>query len=172
MVAITGKSFLLIAAAIIGAAPFTSAQRLYDDGSLSLRDFDDYYSGLSARSFERLSIREYIDEQIDLALREYDDVFDELTARHTEQKIREEVQKWEREVARTRPLLKPAVDKEKAARKNKAKDPKAHQKAKNELDTIRGSLEGYEENLSYWKGQRPSPAPGSAPGSPGKGKKK
>ncbi|KAH6901929.1 hypothetical protein BKA70DRAFT_1307784 [Coprinopsis sp. MPI-PUGE-AT-0042] len=80
MVAISGKNLLLVATAIVGATSFTYAQRLYNDGSLSLRDFEDY-SELSSRSFEPLSIREYINDQIDLALRDYDDILDELIAR-------------------------------------------------------------------------------------------
>jgi hypothetical protein len=57
MVAITMKNLLLVAA-MLGAAPaITSAQRFYEDGSLAARG--------------RYSVREYIDEQIDLALREY-----------------------------------------------------------------------------------------------------
>jgi hypothetical protein len=63
MVAITMKNLLLVAAAMLGTAPaITSAQRYYEDGSLAARG--------------RQSVRDYIDEQIDLALREYLD-FDE-----------------------------------------------------------------------------------------------
>jgi hypothetical protein len=162
------KGFLLaVAAGIIGVAPITSAQRLYDDGSLSLRDFDVYASDLSARSVdsEILSIREYIDEQIELALREYDDIFDDLAARHTKEEIAAQVARWTNEVNRSKPVVRAANDKFKAASKNKAKDPKAYQKAKNELDTARGALEGYEENLHFWSRLTPSPSP-----PPGKGK--
>jgi hypothetical protein len=61
MVALNGKTFLLLAAAIFSAAPIASAQDL---------------SGIDS-----LAIREYIDEQIDIALREYDDIFDEVVSR-------------------------------------------------------------------------------------------
>jgi hypothetical protein len=60
MVAIM-KNLLLVAAAMLGAAPaITSAQRHHDGRSLTARG--------------RHSVREYIDEQIDLALREYLDL--------------------------------------------------------------------------------------------------
>ncbi|KAH6901933.1 hypothetical protein BKA70DRAFT_1405274, partial [Coprinopsis sp. MPI-PUGE-AT-0042] len=172
MIAMKSKSFLLVAATILGAAPFAFSQRVYEDGSLSLRDFDGYYSELSARSFEPLSIREYIDEQIDLALREYDDIFDELTARHTEKTIKAEIKKFEGKIAEGKALLKDAKKRFKAAQKNRKNDEKEYQAAKTHLDGIQGPLEYNEEQLSYWKSQKASPEPASAPGSPGKGKGK
>jgi hypothetical protein len=163
MVIITGKNLLLVAAVIIGAAPFTSAQRLYDDGSLSLRDFYDDHSDLSARSYnEPLSIREYIDDQIELALREYDDVFDELVARHTQKEIDDKIKYWQKAERDARKNLKPAQDKQKAAKKALDKDPnnkdkkRAYKRAGDELDTVRGAMGAAEDELVFWRKQKAS----------------
>ncbi|KAH6901952.1 hypothetical protein BKA70DRAFT_1405289 [Coprinopsis sp. MPI-PUGE-AT-0042] len=174
MVAVNAKNLLLIAAAIVCAAPFTSAQRLYDDGSLSLRDIEDYYSDLSARTYEPLSIREYIDEQIELALREYDDAFEELTARATQKEIDENLKTWQNREKDAKKKLKPAQEKEKEAKKALDKDPnneekkKAYRRAGNDVHTLRESLEGAREQVEYWKKAKASPSPAGSP----KGKKK
>ncbi|KAH6901949.1 hypothetical protein BKA70DRAFT_1229407 [Coprinopsis sp. MPI-PUGE-AT-0042] len=175
MVAITTRNLLLVAAAIIGAAPFTSAQRLYDDGSLSLRDVEDYYSDLSARAYEPLSIREYIDEQFELALRDYDEVFDELTARATQKEIDEKLKTWTAREKDAKKKLKAAQDKEREAKKALDKDPKneekkkAHRRAGDAVNTLRDSLEGARDEIEYWKKAKASPSPAGSPkGSPRK----
>lgn len=176
MVAITTKNILVIAAAIVSATPFVSGQRLYDDGSLSLRDVDDYYSDLTARSYEPLSIREYIDEQIELALREYDDAFDELVSRATQKEIDDKIKFWKAAEKDAKKKLKAARDKEKEAKKALDKDPKnkdkekAYRRAGDAANTLQDSLDGARDEIDHWSKQKPSRSP-SPQGSP-KGKKK
>jgi hypothetical protein len=106
------KAFLLtVAGGIIGVAPLASAQRLFDDKPISLRDFDStYYTlGPTSRSFDLpLSLYDsYIDEKIELALREHDnDIYDDLAPRHTRTEITRQVKKWKEEAKKAKPLVR------------------------------------------------------------------
>jgi hypothetical protein len=207
MVHIIIKNLALVAVFIFTVSPFGSSQQLYDDGSLAARgeglygnldarnfhanldardlydEFDarDLFDELGARDFydgsEALYVRSYIDDKINLALRSYDVALQELYTRASEAEIASQIATWTKRYNDAKALLRPAVQRERDAKKALDKDKNnktlqtAYRKAGNEVHTIRGSMEGAEESLDHWKAQKPSPGP-SRSSSPSKGSHK
>ena len=178
MVLITIPKAVVLLAAIIVPATMVSAQgyHSYDDlavRGLSLDDDIDLFS--RGYDDESLSVREYIDAQIEYALRDYQESFEDLFARHTQKEIDSKIAEYRNKLRTAEPLLKPAVNERKAAEKAyKAKTSdaalkKKYETAKTKENTIRDSIEGHRENLEFWQSQRPSRSP--SPAGKGKGKK-
>ncbi|TEB24274.1 hypothetical protein FA13DRAFT_1817997 [Coprinellus micaceus] len=142
-------------------ATIPSGLSLDDDLDFAARGYDD----------DALSVREYIDTQIELALRDYQDSLEELFARHTREEIASKVAEWRRKLAEVKPLLKPAVNARKAAEKAHKANPNdenlktMYKKAKQEEAGIRGSVEHAEDEFDFWQKLKPSrsPSPSASP---------
>jgi hypothetical protein len=179
MVAITTRKLQFFIAAFVGASTLVSAQGSHSVDTLAVRGvgLDDQID-LVGRGYddEALSVREYIDEQIEIALRDYEEEIQELFARHTQAEITSKINYFRSALARSEPLLRPAVRAMQDAKRRSDRAPndqalkQAYRKAKNNADTQRGIVEQDREQLEYWQRQRPSPSPGRSP-SPSKGKK-
>ncbi|TEB23568.1 hypothetical protein FA13DRAFT_1817996 [Coprinellus micaceus] len=178
MVLITIPKAVVLLAAIVVPATMVAAQGYYSVDDLALRGLSlDDDLDFAARGYDddSLSVREYIDTQIELALRDYQDSFEELFARHTKEEIASKIAEYKRKLAQAEPLLKPAVNRRKAAEKayraktTDAALKKAYETAKTAENTIRDSVEGHRENLEFWQSQQPSRSP--SPAGKGKGKK-
>ena len=162
MVAIANRKLQFLVAAFLGAVTLVSAQGSYSVDGLAIRGYDN-----------QLSVREYIEEQIELALRDYEEEIQELFARHTQAEINARITQFTTALASSRPLLAPLTAARRRAETAFNRDQQnqvlrtALQKAKNAEQSQRGIIEYNQEQLEYWRAQRPSPPPSPA----GKGKK-
>lgn len=154
MVAI--RSLLFIAAALVGAA---SAQRFYDEDILALRDYLDNYN-LESRSYRQSlnSIREYIDEQVELALRDYieDNQEQMLFARATAKEIADKLKFAREQLADAKKWVKKWMDKIKALDKKSPTYAADKKKLENELSVSRDAQANWESQESFWLKQVPS----------------
>ncbi|KAJ3523564.1 hypothetical protein NMY22_g11382 [Coprinellus aureogranulatus] len=129
-------------------------------------------SSSSPSSPKPLSLRDYIDEQVELAVRAYADEFQELHARHSAEEIKRQIQYWKQQFEASKRLLPPLTkarrDAEKKYNKDKnADNKKALDRAKLAEDKQRDLMEGNREQLEYWQSEKPS-RPGTPTRSPPK----
>jgi hypothetical protein len=99
MVLITFPKAAAFLAAIIIPVTMVAAQCYHSVDDLAPRGLSlDDDLDFAARGYDddALSVREYIDTQIELALRDYQDSFEELFARHTGEEIASKVAEWRR----------------------------------------------------------------------------
>jgi hypothetical protein len=166
MVLFTIPGLALLVSVLAIPAEIVAAQGSHPVDTLALRGFSlDDELDFATRGYdnEPLSVREYIDSQIELALREYQEEFEQLFARHTREEIDAKVRQFQRALARSQPLLGPAVARLTAARKALRAEPRnevlkaAYERAKTEEASQRGIVEYNEEQLQYWSSQTPSP---------------